>query len=99
MVYMPVVIPVLQKLGIFDEVVAQAYCNHKGVVWRDLQGNMLGKLSLGGDDSGDEVGVNGKLGKLSLGGGVNGNDGDDGVNGADGRHSINGNANEPEPAI
>ena len=55
MVYMPVVIPVLQKLGIYEKVVEQAYCNHKGVVWRDLEGNLLGKLRLGNNPTDDRV--------------------------------------------
>lgn len=55
-VYMPVVIPVLKKLGIFDLVRENAYLNRQGVVWRDVQGNMLARLQLG-DDQGDFEGV------------------------------------------
>ena len=50
MVYMPVIIPVLRKLGILDTVQRHAFLNHEGAVWRDIDGNVLGKLPLGGEE-------------------------------------------------
>ncbi|EXJ60695.1 hypothetical protein A1O7_04848 [Cladophialophora yegresii CBS 114405] len=46
-VYMPVVIPVLTKLGIFDAVRNEAFLNTEGIAWRDATGRALGRLRLG----------------------------------------------------
>ncbi|ETI24453.1 hypothetical protein G647_03822 [Cladophialophora carrionii CBS 160.54] len=47
MVYMPVVIPVLTALGIFDKVREEAFLNTEGITWRDATGRPLGRLRLG----------------------------------------------------
>lgn len=57
MVYMPVVIPVLQKLGVLDVVLEHAFLNQDGVVWRDLKGNQLARLPLSGSSHGEFGGV------------------------------------------
>ena len=54
MVYMPVVIPVLKKLGLMDRVAQEAYLNKDGIMWRDLEGTPLAHLPL--DGSGDDFG-------------------------------------------
>ncbi|OCT52421.1 hypothetical protein CLCR_10093 [Cladophialophora carrionii] len=46
-VYMPVVIPVLTALGIFDKVREEAFLNTEGITWRDATGRPLGRLRLG----------------------------------------------------
>lgn len=58
MVYMPVVLPVLNRLGILDTVLSQAYLNRDGVVWRDIGGNVLAHLPLG---SPEDTAFNGVL--------------------------------------
>ena len=57
MVYMPVVIPCLRKLGILDKVTQQAFLNHDGVVWRDMSGKALAQLPLSSSNSGEFGGV------------------------------------------
>jgi len=57
MVYMPVVIPVLRKLGVLDVVLQHAFLNQDGVVWRDLGGNQLARLPLSGSGQGEFGGV------------------------------------------
>jgi hypothetical protein len=50
MVYMPVIIPVLRKLGILSTVINHAFLNHEGAVWRDIHGKELAQLKLQGDE-------------------------------------------------
>lgn len=57
MVYMPVVLPVLRKLGILDTILQHAYLNKEGVKWRDIHGKVLAHLPLGGDDTKEFGGV------------------------------------------
>ena len=38
MVYMPVIIPVLRKLGVFSTAIDHAFLNHEDAVWRDIHG-------------------------------------------------------------
>ena len=57
MVYMPVVIPLLKNLGIFQRVQQEAYLNRQGVVWRDVRGEKLGQLHLSDDSDGEFGGV------------------------------------------
>ena len=57
MVYMPVVVPVLTKLGLMDRVAQEAYLNRDGIMWRDLEGKVLAHLPLGNSDAGDFGGV------------------------------------------
>ena len=40
-VYMPVVIPVLRSLDIFEPVRSHAFLNHDGAAWRDRDGRQL----------------------------------------------------------
>ena len=54
---MPVVIPVLKKLGILDLVLQQAFLNQDGVVWRDIDGKALAHLPLSSSDPGEFGGV------------------------------------------
>lgn len=56
-VYMPVVLPVLENLGILDTIIKHAYLNREGVKWRDLSGKVLAHLPLGGDDPEEFGGV------------------------------------------
>ena len=44
MVYMPVVIPVLKKLGLMHRVAQEGYLNRDGIMWRDLDGNPLAHI-------------------------------------------------------
>ena len=46
MVYMPIVIPALTKLGIIEDVKDIAFLNQEGVAWRDLDGQLLARLPL-----------------------------------------------------
>jgi 2-polyprenyl-6-methoxyphenol hydroxylase-like FAD-dependent oxidoreductase len=48
---MPVVIPVLTKLGIIDNVQQQAYLNRDGIFWRTLEGTELAHLPLSSSNS------------------------------------------------
>ena len=57
MVYMPVVIPVLRELGILPTVERNAFLNHDGVAWRDMEGKLLGQLPLSSSDPGEFGGV------------------------------------------
>jgi 3-(3-hydroxy-phenyl)propionate hydroxylase len=57
MVYMPVVISVLRKLGILSTVIDHAFLNHEGAVWRDIHGKELAQLKLQGDEDGEFGGV------------------------------------------
>ena len=57
MVYMPVVIPVLRKLGILEIVQEHAYLNHGGVVWRKVNGEPLAHLPLSSSDPSEFGGV------------------------------------------
>ena len=57
LVYMPVVIPVLKKLGLMNRVSEEAYLNRDGIMWRDLDGQALAHLPLGGSDEDDFAGV------------------------------------------
>jgi 2-polyprenyl-6-methoxyphenol hydroxylase-like FAD-dependent oxidoreductase len=57
MVYMPVIIPVLRKLGILFTVINHAFLNHEGAVWRDIHGKELAQLKLQGDKEGEFRGV------------------------------------------
>jgi 2-polyprenyl-6-methoxyphenol hydroxylase-like FAD-dependent oxidoreductase len=50
MVCMPVVIPVLRKLGILSTIIDHAFLNHEGAVWRDIHGKELAQLKLQGDE-------------------------------------------------
>lgn len=65
MVYMPVVIPVLKKLGLMDRVAKEAYLNRDGIMWRDLEGNPLAHLPLG-DSGADDFGGVLLLGQFSM---------------------------------
>lgn len=60
---MPIVIPVLTKLGIFDAIQREAYLNREGVTWRDLDGQQLANLPL--TDKGTEFGGVLLLGQVS----------------------------------
>jgi 2-polyprenyl-6-methoxyphenol hydroxylase-like FAD-dependent oxidoreductase len=57
MAYMPVVIPVLRKLGILSTVIDHAFLNHEGAIWRDIHGKELAQLKLQGDEEGVFGGV------------------------------------------
>ncbi|ETN46764.1 uncharacterized protein HMPREF1541_00953 [Cyphellophora europaea CBS 101466] len=64
-VYMPVIIPALTKLGIFESIKREAYLNKEGITWRDLEGKSLAKLPLG-DKHDDEFGGVLLLGQYKL---------------------------------
>lgn len=55
-VYMPVVLPVLEKLGVLEIVKQNAFLNRDGVSWRDLDGQQLAQLPLGSGNPDDEFG-------------------------------------------
>lgn len=57
MVYMPVVLPVLDSLGILEKVKAEAYLNWEGVTWRDRDGKELAHLPLESETPGEFGGV------------------------------------------
>lgn len=57
MVYMPVIMPVLRKLGILSKVMDHAFLNHEGAVWRDMGSKELAQLKLTGDEEGEFWGV------------------------------------------
>ena len=61
---MPIVIPVLTKLGIFDAVKREAYLNREGITWRDMNGHCLANLPLA-DKTTDEFGGVLLLGQVS----------------------------------
>ncbi|KAK3720430.1 hypothetical protein LTR37_003842 [Vermiconidia calcicola] len=46
MVYQPVVLDLLQNLGILKQVEELAYLNRQGLYWRDIRGNELGHLPM-----------------------------------------------------
>ena len=48
-VYMPVVLPVLEKLGMLDQIKEHAFLNKDGVRWRDIDGQVLAHLPIGSD--------------------------------------------------
>ena len=57
MVYMPVVLPVLDSLGILERVKEQAFLNREGVTWRDRDGKELAHLPLESETPGEFGGV------------------------------------------
>lgn len=57
MVYMPVVIPALTKLGLMEAVSNTAFLNHEGVAWRNLDGELLARLPLSSSDPNEFGGV------------------------------------------
>ena len=57
MVYMPVIIPVLRKLGILSKVIDHSFLNHEGRVWRDMEGKELAQLKVAGTGEGEIGGV------------------------------------------
>lgn len=57
MVYMPVILPVLDSLGILEKVKEQAFLNWEGVTWRDRDGKELAHLSLESNTHGEFEGV------------------------------------------
>ena len=57
MVYMPIVLTALRGLWILQKVMDNAFLNHDGVAWRNVQGEMLGQLPVGGEGSGEFDGV------------------------------------------
>jgi 2-polyprenyl-6-methoxyphenol hydroxylase-like FAD-dependent oxidoreductase len=57
MVYMPVVISALTKLGLYDQVRSAAYLNQDGVYWRDTDMKPLARLPLGDPQSSQFNGV------------------------------------------
>jgi hypothetical protein len=54
---MPLVIPALIKLGIFEAVKREAYLNREGITWRALDGQRLANLPLADDSDGQFGGV------------------------------------------
>jgi hypothetical protein len=54
MVYMPVIIPVLRKMGILKKVMANAFLNYEGAVWGTPDGEELAKLELSAEGAGKE---------------------------------------------
>lgn len=56
-VYMPVVLPVLRKLGILESITEHAFLNQEGVRWRTVKGDVQAYLPLGNDDPGQFAGV------------------------------------------
>jgi hypothetical protein len=50
MVYMPVIIPVLRKLGILGKVMENAFLKREGAVWRNVRGEELARLEAGASD-------------------------------------------------
>ena len=54
---MPIVIPVLKKLGILEAVKHEAFLNRQGITWRDIEGRPLANLPLTDDTSGEFGGV------------------------------------------
>ena len=62
-VYMPIVIPALTKLGIIDTIKGEAYLNREGIAWRDINGHRLANLPVA--DKGAEFGGVLLLGQVS----------------------------------
>ncbi|KAL9048275.1 MAG: hypothetical protein Q9162_007798 [Coniocarpon cinnabarinum] len=46
-VYQPIVIPALRELDVLDLVISNAFLNHEGVSWLDMEGRQLARLSVG----------------------------------------------------
>jgi 4-nitrocatechol/4-nitrophenol 4-monooxygenase len=57
MVYMPVVLPALDSLGILEKLKEQGFLNWEGVSWRDRDGKELAHLILESDTPGEFGGV------------------------------------------
>ncbi|RFU32254.1 hypothetical protein B7463_g4056, partial [Scytalidium lignicola] len=64
-VYMPVVVPILTKLGIFDKIQEEGFFNRVGIVWRDSEGQPLAQLPLD-DPKPDQFGGVLQLGQWKL---------------------------------
>ena len=57
MVYMPVTIPVLIDLGMWERVAKEGFLNHQGISWRDIDGKDLATLPLASDTNEEFGGV------------------------------------------
>jgi 2-polyprenyl-6-methoxyphenol hydroxylase-like FAD-dependent oxidoreductase len=64
MAYMPMIGTVLRGLGLMDLVSQAAYLNHEGILWRDIDGNLLARLPLIGE--GDEFGGTYQIGQKRM---------------------------------
>ncbi|KAF2103804.1 FAD/NAD(P)-binding domain-containing protein [Rhizodiscina lignyota] len=52
MVYMPMINRCLHELGLTETIQKNAFLNHDGVVWRDIEGNKLAQLPLSPEEGG-----------------------------------------------